>query len=490
MLTRALIFLHRWLGVALCVLFLVWFPSGIAMMYWDFPGVTAEMRLAHGAPLQAEQVRLSPHEAWAALGEPAPPARARLHTFDGRPVYRFQLHGGERAVYADSGETLPGVHAEQAARVASAWTGQPAQAAGVASVDEVDQWTVAGDVRRQGPFWKYSWANGEQVYVSRTSGEVVQHTTRASRLGAYLGPIPHWLYFTPLRKHQASWSRVVVYTSALGAVSALLGAIVAIAVFSPARRYRNAGRSSAIPYAGFKRWHMVIGLAAGAGAVTWAYSGMLSMDPFAPPRRAPDTERARQSILRALRGPLSLRAFDARHPRAALAALDPQAAVAELELVSIGGEPLYLWTTTGGDARFQAVDGRAVDELRVREVVRQAAGAAGIAELSTIGEYDRYYLDRRHRLPLPVLLLRLNDSGGSRYYIDPRTARIVGSYDAAAWASRWLYHGLHSLDFPWLYEHRPIWDIVVIAFMLAGTALSITSLVLAWRVVGRKLRRA
>jgi hypothetical protein len=60
---------------------------------------------------------------------------------------------------------------------------------------------------------------------------------------------------------------------------------------------------------------MVIGLAAGAGAVTWAYSGMLSMDPFAPPPRAADTERARQSIVHALRGPLSLDAFDARHPR-------------------------------------------------------------------------------------------------------------------------------------------------------------------------------
>ena len=54
--------------------------------------------------------------------------------------------------------------------------------------------------------------------------------------------------------------------------------------------------------------------------------------------------------------------------------------------------------------------------------------------------------------------------------------------------SRWLYHGLHSLDFPWLYDYRPLWDIVVITFMLGGTALCVTSLILAWRVLGRKLR--
>jgi hypothetical protein len=47
---------------------------------------------------------------------------------------------------------------------------------------------------------------------------------------------------------------------------------------------------------------------------------------------------------------------------------------------------------------------------------------------------------------------------------------------------------LHSLDFPWLYNHRPAWDIVVISFMVGGTALAVTSLILAWRVLGRKLK--
>ena len=486
MLTRALIVLHRWLGVALCVLFLVWFPSGIAMMYWDFPEVTAEARLTRAAPLNANDIRLLPAQAAAALGLRQEPLRARIETFDGRPLYRLQTVDGDRAIYADTGEPLSAIQPALALRVASSWSRQTAADARVDAIDDVDQWTVQGAVRRLGPFWKYSWPNGEQVYVSRTSGEVVQHTTSASRLGAYLGAIPHWLYFTPLRKHQERWSRVVIYSSAIGTVSAVLGAVVAIVVFSPTRRYRRAGRPTAIPYTGFKRWHMVIGLAAGAGAITWAYSGMLSMDPFAPRPRAPASEQARQALRHALRGPLMLHAFDAKHPREALASLDAHPSVVELELVSIGSEPVYL-ATAGAGTRFVPLDGRAFDELRVREVVRQAAGAAGIAELRMIDEYDRYYLDRRRRLPLPVLLLRLDDSGSSRYYIDPRTARIAGSYSDADWSSRWLYHGLHSLDFPWLYDHRPAWDIVVIAFMLAGTALSVTSLVLAWRVVARKL---
>src|SRR5687767_4075933 len=84
----------------------------------------------------------------------------------------------------------------------------------------------------------------------------------------------------------------------------------------------------------------------------------------------------------------------------------------------------------------------------------------------------------------------MNDSDHTRYYIDPRTARVVGSYGDRGWVSRWLYNGLHSLNFPWLYNHRPLWDIVVITFMLGGTALSVTSIVLAWQFLGRKLQRS
>src|SRR5271170_1709215 len=34
------IFVHRWLGLAFCLLFALWFVSGIVMMYSDYPGVS------------------------------------------------------------------------------------------------------------------------------------------------------------------------------------------------------------------------------------------------------------------------------------------------------------------------------------------------------------------------------------------------------------------------------------------------------------------
>ena len=57
-----LIFVHRWVvGVALCLLFLLWFPSGIGMMYWGFSQRDrGPSRLARAPVLDAGQVTLTP----------------------------------------------------------------------------------------------------------------------------------------------------------------------------------------------------------------------------------------------------------------------------------------------------------------------------------------------------------------------------------------------------------------------------------------------
>ena len=131
---------------------------------------------------------------------------------------------------------------------------------------------------------------------------------------------------------------------------------------------------------------------------------------------------------------------------------------------------------------------RRFNPQQIERIVTNAAGAAGIAELRELAEYD-WYVDRRRTRPLPVILARTNDAEQTRYYIDPRTARVVGTYQftkldeplavsRAAFPRRAL-----------AVDHRPAWDIVVITFMLGGTALGVTSLMLAWRVVGRTLSR-
>ena len=470
------------MGVALCLLVLLWFTSGIAMMYCDFPSVRTADFLERSPALDASAIRLSPAEAWAKLNVDEPVTGVRLNIFAGRPVYRFAAGGEIKRVYADTGEK-PGLPSpETMRRVASNWTAQPIAQAAVEPVTEVDQWTIQGGLRNLRPLWKYSWPNGEQVYVSGRNGDVVQYTTRASRWGAYFGPIPHWLYFTPLRRHQQAWSRLVIWTSGAAVFAALMGIVIGLLRYSPAKRYQFAGTPASIPYVGQKRWHMILGLIFGVAAVSWAFSGMLSMDPF--PALASDGGGAELS--EALRGEFQLSRFAPKDPREALRELSGLE-VKQLELISFDSEPLYLATLARNQTRIVPVRGAILNEFdrgRILAAVKRMVEPLAIAQARVIGGYDAYYRDRRRERPLPVLLIQLNDSAHSRYYIDPKTAQVVGAYNSSMWVTRWLYHGLHSLDFPWLYQYRPLWDIVVLSLLLGGTALSVTSLMLAWRVLG------
>lgn len=486
-LKRVAVFVHRWTGAAFCLLFSWWFISGIFMMYFDYPEITERDRLAHAEPLVASQVKLSPAEAWAELKTPGVPDEVVVETYDGRPAYWFRIGGSQKIVYADNGQVQERLTRELELRSAARWAGQPAAAARIETPTSEDQWTVGGIYRNYRPLTKYSWPNGDEVYVSGVRGEVVQFTTRLSRAGAWLGPIPHWLYFTPLRKDGRLWSRIVIWLSGAATVVALLGLVAGLSMYSPAKRYRSGGVPTSIPYAGPKRLHMILGLFFGLVACTWAFSGMLSMDPF--PSRTIDDSGASSTIVAALNGdPFGFEPFAAKHPREAIAEAAGRLKVKQLEFLIVAGESVYLATQDSDHSLLIPVRGEPrtqFDVSRLMDIVTKASQSAGVAEARLITEYDAYYLDRHKELPLPAIRVRVRDSRHTTLYIDPHTARIVGGYNSAMWAERWLYHGFHSINLPWLYNHRPAWDFVVLTLMVGGATLCITSVIIGWRLIRR-----
>jgi hypothetical protein len=488
---RVLIFVHRWMGVFFCLLFLTWFASGIVMMYWQYPQVSAADRVGRAPALDGSRIHLAPQQAYARLGLDSPPQQTQLITFDGRPAYRFRFGPGDLSlVYADNGQIQEDFPPDLTLRVAAAWTGQ-APAAKEEDNQEEDQWTVAEEFAELRPLRKYSWPDGQQVYVSTVTGEVVQYTTRGSRLAAWAGAIPHWLYFTPLRKRGERWSRIVIWASGLATAAAMLGITIGLWMYSPSRSYRSAGAPASFPYHGQKRWHAILGLFFGLFACTWAFSGMLSMDPF-PQLQEGVSGGPGARLAAALREEPPLEVFAAKPPQAVLAEAENVfgAAVKELELTSGAGEPAYLATLGLGVTRVIPVLGPPAYEFgrqRIIAIVEQAARPFVLTHVRLVTQYESYYLDRNDQLPLPVIFVQLNDATRSMYYIDPKTARIVQSYNSHSRWNRWFYHGLHSLNLPWLYKYRPAWDIAVILLLVGGASLSVTALILAWNVLWRTL---
>ncbi len=98
-LRKWLILSHRYLGIALGLLFVVWFASGIGMIYARrMPILTDELRLERLAPLDLESIRVTPEEAARRGGLEDLLERVTLLTVMDRPAYR--IGGGARRPYS------------------------------------------------------------------------------------------------------------------------------------------------------------------------------------------------------------------------------------------------------------------------------------------------------------------------------------------------------------------------------------------------------
>jgi hypothetical protein len=385
-----------------------------------------------------------------------------------------------------------------------------------AYVTEPDQWTL--QARGLMPMHRVALddAADTYLYVSDVTGEVVLRTTRRERIWGYLGPVTHWLYFTPLRRNGPLWSEVVIWSSLIGCVMCASGLFWGLWRFSPTSRFRLKRVQSHTPYAAWMKWHHYAGLIFGVITLTWTYSGLLSMEPFNWFAEPPMSHEQREA---ATGGRLHLEALTLESLRAASAAIGTSFAPKEIEVLQFGGEPFWLayraplldhadrWMNAGllpraprprlerryvsgahpGRGTFTTFDASAMTEIALA-----AMPGIPLQDAVWLQAYDGYYYDPRGSLALPVLRVRYADEHGTWLYLDPEQGRIVERSVRVSRLRRWLYQGLHSLDFPFLYFRRPLWDIVAIVLSVGGIALSITTMLPAlrrFRRIGRAVRR-
>ncbi|MDX1562839.1 MAG: PepSY domain-containing protein [Gammaproteobacteria bacterium] len=491
---RWIILLHRYAGIPMSVVFVVWFVSGIVMIYTGgMPDVTSEMRSERLAPIDFSTVQLPLAEAV----DRESLRDASLQMLLGRPLYRFRPEfGPAAAVFADNGERFDRASLEQARQIAADFAGRPVdEVRFVTTIQSPDQWTITESNNLPLDRFDVADGRGTRVYVSRSSGEVELMTTRGTRLLAWAGAIPHWFYFTPLRTQQPLWYWTVVWVSVAGVALALLGLVLAFTQF---RRTRPFKLANAVRYRGWMRWHYYSGALFGIFAVTWAFSGLMSMEPFEWTARQ-GFELPRDVLAG---GPL----VPADYPRtgnelvAALAAAAPGGAPGpagrpvEIEYLRIHDRP-YLqldYRPSTGIAQSlldaSSLTRRETPFDRDAIVARVEAASDGVAVVQSelMHAYDAYYYSQDDAAPLPVLRIELDDPLDTWYYVDPRTSRIVTAHHRLDRVERWLFNGLHSLDFGFWYGRRPLWDIGVIVLSLGALATSGIGLYVGWR---RLLRR-
>ena len=69
-------------------------------------------------------------------------------------------------------------------------------------------------------------------------------------------------------------------------------------------------------------------------------------------------------------------------------------------------------------------------------------------------------------------------------------SQIVAQVHRLNRVERWLYNGLHSLDFSFWYDKRPLWDIGMIALLLGCLASTTIGFCLGIKRMRRGVMRA
>jgi hypothetical protein len=487
-----LIVVHRYLGAAFCLVFLIWFASGIVMIFKRMPEYSPQERLARLPPLDPGAVRLTPVDAFEAAGLGGNPERVILTSLNGRPVYRFIVGLGSLTVSAEDGSYVDSVDPDAAVTIAGGlFPEHQGTATFLDSKAAPDQWTIGNRFNSTGALHRVSLgdAAGTELYIAEATGEIVQKTDRSTRFWGYAGPVTHWFYFTPLRAARAPlWNDLIVYGSVVGCILCILGLIIGVYRFSISRRFLRG--TSLSPYVGWLRWHHYAGLLFGVITLTWTFSGLLTMTPWNLFPQGPAGVR-----IDAIRGEgVRLDRF-VLPPAAALGEFGRALRPKEIEFVQFMGTPFYA-----------ASDGRATKRLVSAgigppgtrssftrdELVTAATAAMGghpPVDVAWLAEYDSYYYDRTGDRPLPVLRAKFDDPDQTWLYLNAADGSIVGGEVRGSRAERWLYQALHSLDFPGLYQIPWLWYPLIVGLSLGGLALSATSVVIAWRFLTGTARR-
>ena len=462
---------HRWIGIVTCLLFVMWFVSGVVMMYVAFPRLTEPERLAALPALDWTEVIVTPDRAMAAAGLKRYPRELRLDMLDDEPVYRIAGWDGERQVVsARDGRIIDRVTPEQTLAVAR----QHPAAADVHMIGTIDrdQWSVTARFDPSRPLFLIALGDpgGTQLYVSERSGEIVLDTTRTERVWNWLGSIPHWIYPTILRKDGPLWRSVVLWVSGICMIVAVSGIWIGILRVRLRRRYSG---NAITPYRGWMAWHHVTGFFAGVFVLTWMFSGWLSLNPggYFAGRGA-----LREMALRY--------AGDETPDIAAEFRARPQGDMVEVRFVWLDGRPLMIAVDREDRPRvLDPVSGvpAPLSDAQIFAAARRLMPRADMTMQQRLVAEDAYWYSHHHQRVLPVLRAGFDDAAQSWFHIDPRTGEILGRSDASRRTYRWLFNALHSLDFHALIAHRPAWDIVVWLLSLLGIVISTSGVVIGWR---------
>jgi PepSY-associated transmembrane protein len=488
--------LHRWLGLSLGLIVLVWFVSGVAMMYYPYPQLTSPEQLRLLPALRAASVRqivgFEQARVRAGLDSASEFIGGRLKLWNGRPTYELWTAISRAAqppilVDAMTGARLAAIDAASATRVAERLAPANARVNDAVLLPRGDHYFMGAEWRTTFPVFRIVFDDPGRttIYVSSRSGEPVAVVNKRARWTTWLGTVPHWIYVQWLYyDHYHGWFWISILLPGIVLLLALSGVVLGVWQLFPFRRRADWRLSG---YRGVSRWHHTAGILFGMLVLTWTLSGLLEV--LGP------SWRPSADVVARVRGATpawdSLRRNESDAIVRAESSRPGDDAVA-LDVMAVGGHVGYVAHFRSGTRLWVEADASAgpvrteIDAeqaaLSARRVIAADARVVSVTRLTSGDAY--YYTPRSRSATLPVWRVQFADRAATAVYVDPVTALPAGVVDASVRRWRWWRDGLHDFDFPGINGHHPLWDAIVLPLLLGGSVCAITGV---WMLV-RRLR--
>lgn len=479
MLKKILYSVHRILGTILSILFLIWFLSGFVMIYHTFPKVSDEDRYAHMDVLSPNISCLD-----SILVKNDSIEKLILKSYAGNLYIETAISDSLIKLSLDSGiQSFPKPNFEQIKKYAKKWC--DAEIARVDTLRELEQWIPFGRLKNDFPIYKFYFndIDKHELYISSVTGEVLQFTDKNNRFWAWLGAIPHWVYFTSLRQNSQLWIDVLVCLSGTGCIMCLFGIIIGIRSYIIQYRKKKKLRT---PYKKLAyKWHHILGFFFGIFVFTFVFSGMMSLADvpgWIVKVHNPDIQKD-------LFKTKSICSRDFKLDYTKILKQYPNQ-IKSIEWSYFGDLPIYKIIIDNKMRVFNASN----EEVRLLSIGKQditdrlSKIHKDSINIQLINEYDNYYNGKRYQMPLPVYKVTVDDLDKSTYYINPENGNIQ-YFNTNAKVRRWTYQGLHSFKINFLLKHPLLWNILMWTVLIGGTLVSITGVWLGFKYIKRKIKR-
>ena len=427
---------HKWFGIPLALMFIMWYCSGIVMLYHDFPRLMPSNRPVENVD-RGELERL-----WAELPDTLRGCRI---TFSGN---RIQIMAGD--------DTYGFYHPDiQALREIAKSYGTGIQR--IDTLDDIDKWTPFNRLMVHLPIYKVVGDDDSFTYVSSQTGEVIQRNTLSGRRWAWIGALPHYVYITSIRRDVDLWRKVVIWMSGLSTISVIMGLVIAVRFLVKRRKLRIFKKRS-------WQWHYSWGLFFGLFMLAFIFSGMMSLADI------PDWIMKNRALSE--RPSMSVAKTDI-----ALESLPDKFGIASLSV-----NPQMMWTVNSGEKKGicpASKDGRLnfSSDFMVPVIERQTGEK--VTEVSRVKEDVFYHADG-------VEGWKAETEHFTAYWNGDGYFRILDTKSKAHYI---CYRFLHTMQIPGLCEVKWLHTLFMWVLLLGGLMIVGTGAVLSVRTVWKSSRK-